>query len=73
VNTLRSLGIDRMSVADKLRLIDEIWGSIADLPEDVPIPDEVRAELDQRLDSADADSHPGSPWEEVKARLWQQP
>lgn len=73
MDTLHSLGIDRMSVADRLRLIDEIWGSIDVLPDELAIPEDHREELDRRLDAADADPNPGVPWEEVKARLWYRP
>ena len=66
--TMHDLGIDRLSADDRLRLIEEIWGSlsVADQP---AIPGSHRAELDRRLAAADADPCAASPWEEVRARL----
>jgi putative addiction module component (TIGR02574 family) len=65
---IRDLGIDRMSVEERLQLIGEIWDTLsqADLQE---IPEEHRRELDRRLAAADADPTAASPWEEAKVRL----
>lgn len=41
-HTMESLGIDRLSVADRLRLAEEIWDSIADSVESTDIPDRTR-------------------------------
>jgi putative addiction module component (TIGR02574 family) len=51
---LTLLGIDRLSPAERLRLISEIWDS---LPEQPPpnITDEQGQELDRRLALMDAD------------------
>ena len=71
--TLEQLGIDRLSVPDRLDLIGQIWDSI-DAGEDVPpIPDWHRRELDRHLAAADADPGAGIPWEVVKARLADRP
>lgn len=67
--TAKSLGIDRMSVADRLRLVEEIWDSIADSVDSMDIPQSHRDELDRRLAAMRDDPHAGSTWEEVKARL----
>jgi putative addiction module component (TIGR02574 family) len=63
--SVESLGINRLSVAERLALIEEIWDS---LPEEVApqdVPDWHRAELARRR--ADAESRPGlgRPWREV--------
>ncbi len=67
--TLQELGIDRMSPEERLRLIGEIWDSLTP-PEQGEIPESHREELDRRLAEADANPGAGSPWEDVKARLW---
>jgi putative addiction module component (TIGR02574 family) len=65
---LTELGIDRLSVADRLELIGQIWDT---LPPDaeIPIPDWHIRELEKRLAAADADPGAAIPWETVKARL----
>src|SRR5205085_9611310 len=67
--TMKSLGIDRLSVADRLTLLEEIWDSIAATAEDVPLTEAQKEELDRRLAAHQADPQARSPWEEVKARL----
>jgi putative addiction module component (TIGR02574 family) len=63
--TIEALGIDRLSVREKLDLIDQIWDS---LPESVE-PDEVPAwhleEIARRRAEADAHPRQGRPWREV--------
>ncbi len=67
-STLQELGIDRMSNEQRLRLIGEIWESLAPIDQ-LAIPESHREELDRRLAEADADPAAGRPWEEVRARL----
>jgi putative addiction module component (TIGR02574 family) len=63
--TLESLGIDRMSVDDRLALIQAIWDSLAKEP--LPLSDALRAELDRRV--AEHRANPGDvvPWEQARA------
>jgi putative addiction module component (TIGR02574 family) len=68
--TLKSLGIDQLSIPERILLVEEIWDSIAATPEEVPLSNAQRAELDRRLAAYEADPQTGSSWEEVNARLW---
>jgi len=67
--SIKTLGIDRLSVRDRLELIEQIWDS---LPEHVN-PDEVPewhlAELAKRRAEADASPRVGKPWREALARF----
>jgi len=65
---LTSLGIDRLTPAERLRLISEIWDS---LPEQPPpdLTDDQARELDRRLALMDADPTALRPWAEVEARV----
>lgn len=66
--SIYDLGIDKLSVADRLRLIDEIYDTLEPAnPGDLP--DDLRALIDARLDEADANPGAGSSWEEVRARI----
>ena len=67
--TLQSLGIDHLTSAERIRLVEEIWDSIPD--EDVvPALTEVQQlDLRRRIAEYEADPKLGSTWEEVKARL----
>jgi putative addiction module component (TIGR02574 family) len=63
-----SLGIDRLSPAEKLQLISEICHS---LPEQQPpdLTDEQSHELDRRIALIDAYPTALRPWAEVEARV----
>ena len=45
---LKSLGIDRLSVEERLTLVEDLWDSIADENAAAPLTDAQRAELDRR-------------------------
>jgi putative addiction module component (TIGR02574 family) len=67
--SLSDVAIKQLSVAERLDLISELWDSIPDSLEELPIPEWHREELGRRLDAADADPDGGIPWEEVRHRL----
>jgi len=52
---------------ERLKLLEDIWDSLAATPEDIPVPEWHKAELDRRLDNPA--SGPGLTWDEVRARL----
>jgi putative addiction module component (TIGR02574 family) len=59
----------KLSVAERIQLVEDIWDSIAAEPNAVPLSDELREELDHRLADQAANPGVGKPWSEVKARL----
>jgi len=67
--SLKSLGIDRLSVEERLALVEELWDSIAEDSAAVPLTDAQRTELDRRL--AEHEAHPDDvvSWEDVKASI----
>ena len=67
--TLATLGVDHMTVSERLRLVEAIWDSISDAPDDLELPEWQRQELERRLAVADADPSGGIPWEELRTRL----
>ena len=58
-----------LSVEQRLELIGELWDSIPDSVDELPVPDWHREELERRLAAADADPDAAIPWEQVKKRL----
>lgn len=66
--TMKDLGIDKMSIEDRLALVQEIWDSIAAEADQVPLTEVQRKELERRLAAHAADPTNVIPWEEVKAR-----
>jgi putative addiction module component (TIGR02574 family) len=71
--TAKSLGIDQLSLAERILLVEEIWDSIATETEALDVPQGHKDELDRRLASYHADPSAGSSWENVKARLGNPP
>jgi putative addiction module component (TIGR02574 family) len=65
--SIKSLGIDRLPVEERLRLVEEIWDSIAADTAAVPLTDAQRAELQSRIEDDDANSDDVMPWEQIKA------
>jgi putative addiction module component (TIGR02574 family) len=59
----------KLSVAERIQLVEDIWDSIAAEPYAVQLSDELRDELDRRLDEQAANPGVGRPWSEVKAQL----
>ena len=68
--TIQELGIDRLSIPDRITLAQAIWDSIADTPEALELSDEQRAELDRRLADLEKNPDGGSRWAEVRDRVW---
>lgn len=66
--TMKELGIDRLSVEDRIALVQEIWDSIAADIERAPLTEAQRQELERRLADSLARPDAVTPWEEVKAR-----
>jgi putative addiction module component (TIGR02574 family) len=58
-----------LTVEQRLELIGELWDSIPDSLDQLPVPDWHLQELERRLAAADADSDSAIPWGEVKRRL----
>jgi putative addiction module component (TIGR02574 family) len=61
----------QLSVAERIQLVEDIWDSIVQIPEAVPITDEQKAELDRRLESYRANPTEGISWNELKEKLRQ--
>jgi putative addiction module component (TIGR02574 family) len=67
--SLKSLGIDRLDVEERLALVDEIWASICADAASFPLSEAQRDELDQRLADDDAYPEDVAPWSDVKAAV----
>jgi putative addiction module component (TIGR02574 family) len=59
----------RLSPAEKLALVTELWDDLAAHPEDVPVPPEHLAELDRRMEEYRKDPSRVTTWEAIKERI----
>lgn len=65
--TLTDTEIRRLSPAERLNLIGELWDSIGG--GDIPVTASQQAELARRLDTFDQDRADGVSWEQLKEQL----
>ena len=56
--------------AERLQLVEAIWDSLVEVPEAVPVSQEVREELDRRLAAYYAEPSSARPWAEIKDELF---
>lgn len=71
---LHALGIDNMSVEDRIDLVQDIWDSIAIEAGLLPPGTSEKAELDRRIAEDDAKPDDTVAWETIKAEAqarWQ--
>ena len=61
----------KLSIAERLELVQELWDSIAADCEREPfsLTEEQREDLERRLAEAEADPAGGAPWQEVGERI----
>ena len=59
----------QLSVAERIQLVEDIWDSIATVPEAVSLTEEQHAELERRLDAYQANPNEGISWNELKTKL----
>jgi putative addiction module component (TIGR02574 family) len=65
--SMKDLGLDQLSVAERILLVEELWDSIPSSPEAFTLTDERRQDLDRRLAHYRDNPKAGSPCEDVKA------
>ena len=66
---MKSLGIDRLGIEERIALVEEIWDSIAADSAAVPLTTSQRDELDRRLVDHVANPDDVVSWDDVKASL----
>ena len=59
----------KLPVSERIRIVQDIWDSIADCPESVTLTNTQRHELDRRLEEYKKNPNGKSPWAEVRARI----
>ncbi len=69
MKTISPLLIAEMPIEERIKLVEAIWDSIAEMPEAVEIPDWHKEELKKRLEDYSTNPEEGSSWKDVKKRL----
>ncbi|MGK5090811.1 addiction module protein [Deltaproteobacteria bacterium TL4] len=58
-----------LPIQERIQLVEDIWDSIAAVPETLEIPEWHKIELDNRLESYRKNPKAGTPWAEVRRRI----
>jgi putative addiction module component (TIGR02574 family) len=59
----------QLSVAERIQLVEDIWDSIATVPDAVSLTEEQQAELERRLKAYHANPSEGISWNDLKTKL----
>lgn len=61
--------LHELPISERIRLVEDLWDSIAAEQSALPMTDEQKRELDRRLDAFEADWNIGRPAEEAIADI----
>lgn len=67
--SIEALGIDRLSVRERLDLIEQIWDSLPEAVAPEEVPEWHKEVLAKRLAEAEASPGGGVPWREALAAI----
>jgi putative addiction module component (TIGR02574 family) len=69
MSTLTERDILELSVSERIQLVQDIWDSVAQVPESLVLSDEEKDEIERRLEAYHQDLNAGSPWSVVRDRI----
>lgn len=58
-----------LSIPERIQLVEDIWDTIANEPEEIELTAEEKRRIDERLDAYHRNPDLGSPWEDVYKRI----
>ena len=58
-----------LSIDERIQMVQEIWDSIAAVPEAITLSEAQKKELNRRLKAYQLNPESGSPWVEVRERM----
>jgi putative addiction module component (TIGR02574 family) len=59
----------QLSVPERIQLVEDIWDTIASVPESIALTPGQCEELDRRLEDFRQNQTAGSPWDDVRERI----
>jgi putative addiction module component (TIGR02574 family) len=69
MSIIKTADILELSVAERIQMVEDIWDSIAAVPEAVLLSEDLKLELDRRLEAYHQNPDAGAPWIEVRERI----
>lgn len=64
----RDINISNLTPAERILLAEDLWDSVAGGQDAPPLPPELQADLQRRLDASDRGEATYSTWQDVKRR-----
>ena len=69
MTVLAKTDILSLSILERIQLVEDIWDTIAEIPQAIALTDVEKIELDRRLENYHQDPAAGSPWAMVRERI----
>ncbi len=69
MSSINKADILKLSVSERILLVEDIWDSIAEVPEQITLSETQERELEARLDAYHKNPTEGSPWTVVRDRI----
>ena len=69
LHPLLKFDISELSIAERIQLAEDLWDSILEQEEELPLSQAQQQELERRLENYEKNPTNGSSWEDVKKRL----
>jgi putative addiction module component (TIGR02574 family) len=69
MNKFSAADVLELPVSDRLQLVEDIWNSIAEVPEKLELTAEDKRLIDERLQAREQNPDAGSLWEDAYARI----
>ncbi|MGJ3248665.1 MAG: addiction module protein [Elainellaceae cyanobacterium] len=69
MHPLLKVDISQMSIAERIQLAEDLWDSIIENIEAIPVTSAQQEELDNRLERYHQNPSEGSDWEKLKLRI----
>lgn len=69
MGTMSKAEILKLSVSERILLVEDIWDSIAEAPEPIALSQAQEQELNARLEAYHKNPTEGSPWATVEDRI----
>ena len=69
LHPLLKFDISELSIAERIQLAEDLWDSILEQQEELPLSPAQQQELERRLENYEKNPTTGSSWEDVKKRL----
>lgn len=66
-----NINLCKLSIKERIKLVEDLWDSIASDQQVLPLTNEQKAELDKRLNAYETDGNPGRPAHESIASIRQ--